>query len=86
MVKDDDKLSSELQCSIENEIKRLISVSSLVIIFKVEHACMDDQHKCFFFWGAVYICRVTEMIRVTKIFPGPQNEISINFRMILHLN
>ena len=48
MVKDDDKLSSELQCSIENEIKRLISVSSLVIIFKVEHACMDDQHKCFF--------------------------------------
>lgn len=23
---------------------------------------------------------------VTKIFPGPQNEISINFKMLLHLN
>ena len=26
------------------------------------------------------------MLRVTKIFPGPQNEISINFRILLHLN
>ena len=39
-----------------------------------------------FAWVGLAQLTITGMISITKIFPRPQNEISINFRMLLHLN